>query len=73
MSDFLVSSIGLSGAPRMAVYRAQEELAIAQKEVVTGRYADVGLSMDLTPQAVKSLLSRARENLKLHLKKYVSN
>ena len=72
MSDFLVSSIGLSGAPRMAVYRAQEELAIAQKEVVTGRYADVGLSMDLTPQAVKSLLSRARKKMRQHLERIVS-
>ena len=35
-------------------------------------YADIGLAMDLTPQAVKSLLSRARERLKLHLKKYVT-
>ena len=35
-------------------------------------YADVGLSMDLTPQAVKSLLSRARKKMRQHLERIVS-
>ena len=34
-------------------------------------YADIGAAMDLTPQAVKSLLSRARENLRQVLEGYV--
>ena len=34
-------------------------------------YADIGEAMEITPAAVKSLLSRARENLKVKLEKYV--
>ena len=34
-------------------------------------YADIAVSMDMTPTAVKSLLSRARENLKERLESYV--
>ena len=34
-------------------------------------YADIGEAMEMTPAAVKSLLSRARENLKVKLEKYV--
>lgn len=34
-------------------------------------YADIAVSMDMTPTAVKSLLSRARENLKVKLEPYV--
>ena len=34
-------------------------------------YADIGAAMELTPQAVKSLLSRARENLRQVLEGYV--
>lgn len=34
-------------------------------------YADIGESMDLTPAAVKSLLSRARENLRVKLESYM--
>lgn len=34
-------------------------------------YADIAVSMDMTPIAVKSLLSRARENLKERLEPYV--
>lgn len=34
-------------------------------------YADIGAAMDLTPQAVKSLLSRARENLRQVLENFV--
>jgi len=45
MSNFLVSSFSLSSAPRSAVFRIQDELRNAQKEVTTGRYADVGLTL----------------------------
>lgn len=34
-------------------------------------YADIAATLELSPSAVKSLLSRARENLKDHLEKYV--
>jgi RNA polymerase sigma-70 factor (ECF subfamily) len=34
-------------------------------------YANIGEAMEMTPAAVKSLLSRARENLKVKLAKYV--
>lgn len=34
-------------------------------------YADIGAVMDLTPQAVKSLLSRARDSLRVALEPYV--
>ena len=51
----------------------RQRLAVLLHKFEGMSYSDIGLSMDLTPQAVKSLLSRARENLKIHLKKYVSN
>jgi len=35
-------------------------------------YADIGETMEVTPAAVKSLLSRARENLKTKLEQYVN-
>lgn len=34
-------------------------------------YADIGAVMDLTPQAVKSLLSRARDSLRIALESYI--
>ena len=34
-------------------------------------YADIGEAMEMTPAAVKSLLSRARENLRSKLERYV--
>ncbi len=36
-------------------------------------YADIGQSMELTPQAVKSLLSRARTNLRDALLPYLAD
>ncbi|MCK5932802.1 MAG: flagellar hook-associated family protein [Fulvimarina manganoxydans] len=65
MSDFLVSSMGLSGAPRMAVFRAQEQLAIAQKEVATGRYADVGLTLGVTVSRTISMRGQLSNTEKL--------
>ncbi|NQV28931.1 MAG: sigma-70 family RNA polymerase sigma factor [Rhodopirellula sp.] len=35
-------------------------------------YADIAVSMDLSVQAVKSLLTRARENLRLQLEPYLT-
>ena len=62
---------------RQRVQVAIEELSDRQRLAVLLHkfegmsYADIGLSMDLTPQAVKSLLSRARENLRTQLRRYV--
>ena len=45
MSSFVISSYSLSAASRSGVFRAQSDLRDAQKEVTTGRLADVGLSL----------------------------
>ncbi len=34
-------------------------------------YVDIGAAMDMSPQAVKSLLSRARDQLRIALEEYV--
>ena len=53
---------GLNESQRMAVLLHKfEEMS----------YADIAASMDLTPSAVKSLLARARENLRAALEPYV--
>ena len=53
---------GLNERQRMAVLLAKfEHLS----------YADIGAVMDMTPQAVKSLLSRARCNLRQALQPYL--
>ncbi|HEV3021710.1 MAG TPA: sigma-70 family RNA polymerase sigma factor, partial [Pirellulales bacterium] len=57
---FAVST--LNERQRMAVLLSKfEELS----------YADIAVAMDMTPQAVKSLLSRARENLRAVLEPYL--
>ncbi|RFC63006.1 flagellar hook-associated family protein [Fulvimarina endophytica] len=48
MTNFLVSSFSLSAAPRNSVSRIQQELTIAQKQVATGRFADVGEALGVT-------------------------
>jgi len=59
------------------VRAAMEELSDRQRMAVLLHkfegmsYADIGAAMELTPQAVKSLLSRARENLRNLLEQYV--
>ena len=49
----------------------RQRLAVLLNKFEGMSYADIGDAMDLTPQAVKSLLSRAREKLKAELKPYV--
>ena len=49
-----------------------QRLAVLLHKFEGMSYADVGLSMDLTPQAVKSLLSRARKKMRQHLERIVS-
>ncbi|MER0238899.1 flagellar hook-associated family protein [Fulvimarina sp. MAC8] len=48
MSNFLVSSLSLTGAPRATISRVQQELTIAQTEVATGRFADVGKNLGIS-------------------------
>jgi RNA polymerase sigma-70 factor (ECF subfamily) len=36
-------------------------------------YADIAVAMDMTPQAIKSLLSRARDKLRDALQPYLDN
>ena len=63
LRDVVRLAVGtLSERQRMAVLLSRfEEMS----------YADIGAAMDMTPQAVKSLLSRARENLRVALEPYL--
>lgn len=64
MTNFLVSSFSMTAAPRSSVFRAQQDLAIAQKEVVTGRHADVGLTLGVSVSrtiAMRAELSNAEK------------
>lgn len=62
---------------RSVVRSAMDSLSDRQKMAVLLHkfeqmsYADIGASMDMTPAAVKSLLSRARENLRIMLEPYM--
>ena len=49
----------------------RQKMALSLHKFEGMSYADIGEAMELTPAAVKSLLSRARENLKVKLEKYV--
>lgn len=49
----------------------RQRLAVLLKSFENASYVDIAEIMDLTPQAVKSLLSRARNNLKELLSPYV--
>ncbi|UIJ72892.1 flagellar hook-associated family protein [Aurantimonas sp. HBX-1] len=65
MSNFLVSSYSLSSAPRSAVFRIQDELRTAQKEVTTGRLADVGLGLGVRTNQTVSLRIERENNTRL--------
>lgn len=49
----------------------RQKMALLLHKFEEMSYADVGAAMDMTPAAVKSLLSRARENLRMQLQQYV--
>lgn len=49
----------------------RQRMAILLHKFEEMSYADIGEALDMTPQAVKSLLSRARENLRTALESYV--
>jgi RNA polymerase sigma-70 factor (ECF subfamily) len=48
----------------------RQKMAVLLHKFEQMSYSDIAAAMDLTPQAVKSLLSRARENLRSYLEPY---
>jgi RNA polymerase sigma-70 factor (ECF subfamily) len=55
----------------MASLNERQRMAVLLHKFEGMSYADIGAALDMTPQAVKSLLSRARDNLRLQLENYV--
>ncbi len=51
----------------------RQRMAILLSKFEGMSYAEIGAIMDLTPQAIKSLLSRARENLREVLQPYIEH
>jgi RNA polymerase sigma-70 factor, ECF subfamily len=49
----------------------RQQMALLLHKFEGMSYVDIGESMEMTPQAVKSLLSRARESLRARLESYV--
>jgi RNA polymerase sigma-70 factor (ECF subfamily) len=49
----------------------RQKIAVLLHKYEEMSYADIGTTLELTPQAVKSLLARARENLRAKLEPYV--
>lgn len=49
----------------------RQHIAVLLNKFEEMSYADIATTLELSPSAVKSLLSRARENMKDHLEKYV--
>lgn len=45
MSNFFISTAALSGAARAGILAAQDDLAATQKEIATGKKADIGLEI----------------------------
>ena len=63
MKTTLVSTLAVSTSLRQSILRTQSELGIAQKEVATGRHADVGLTLGgRTGQTVSLRQEHARLN-----------
>jgi RNA polymerase sigma-70 factor (ECF subfamily) len=58
---------------RMALEALNERqrMAVLLNKFEEMSYADIAIAMDMTPQAIKSLLSRARENLREVLEPYL--
>jgi RNA polymerase sigma-70 factor (ECF subfamily) len=56
----------------MDTLNERQRMAILLHKFEEMSYAEIGEVMELTPQAVKSLLSRAREQLRISLQGYVS-
>ena len=49
----------------------RQKMAVLLHKFEQMSYLDIAAAMDLTPQAVKSLLSRARENLRVYLEPFL--
>ena len=49
----------------------RQRLAILLHKFEGMSYGEIGNIMEMTPQAIKSMLSRARENLRVALEKYI--
>ena len=60
---------------RMALESLSERqrLAVVLNKFESMTYADIAKAMELSPQAVKSLLARGRENLRQMLEPYFEN
>ena len=70
-----IDQLELSEMVRTAIQSLNERqrIALLLSKFEHMSYADVATTMDLTPQAVKSLLSRARNNLRELLEPYVTS
>ncbi len=55
----------------METLNERQKMAVLLHKFEQMSYADIGEAMEMTPAAVKSLLSRARENLRSKLERYV--
>ena len=55
----------------MATLNERQRMAVLLNKFEEMSYTDIAAAMDMTPQAIKSLLSRARENLRDVLEPYL--
>ena len=55
----------------MGSLNERQRMAVLLHKFEGMSYADIGAALEMTPQAVKSLLSRARDNLREQLEAYV--
>ena len=51
----------------------RQRMAVLLSKFEGMNYDDIASAMDMTPKAIKSLLSRARENLRLVLEPYLES
>jgi RNA polymerase sigma-70 factor (ECF subfamily) len=55
----------------METLNDRQRMAVLLSKFEGMSYIDIASAMDLTPQAIKSLLTRARNNLRLVLEPYI--
>jgi RNA polymerase sigma-70 factor, ECF subfamily len=55
----------------MGLLNERQRMAVLLHKFEGMSYADIGAALEMTPQAVKSLLSRARDNLRTQLEQFV--
>lgn len=56
----------------METLNERQRMAVLLHKFEGLSYVEIGNIMDMTPQAIKSMLSRARENLRVALEKYIT-